>query len=155
MNLCAHKKLVKSYEATKYNFNIENEKSLEITMAANQGRPINAGGWYHNDFLPWIQNQDLRKSFGYGICLGLFLGIMNSFGHGWTFLLLLCLIFAFLTWMDDFLPWIQNQDLRKSFGYGICIGLFKAFLGNYEQPWSVYIFQDLLLFMIFAFSTLF
>ena len=72
-------------------------------MAANQGRPINAGGWYHNDFLPWI----------------------------------------------------QNQDLRKSFGYGICIGLFKAFLGNYEQPWSVYIFQDLLLFMIFAFSTLF
>ena len=28
-------------------------------------------GWYQNEFLPWIQNQDPKKLFGYGI--GLFL----------------------------------------------------------------------------------
>ena len=28
-------------------------------------------GWYQNEFLPWIQNQDPKKLFSYGI--GLFL----------------------------------------------------------------------------------
>ena len=28
-------------------------------------------GWYQNEFLPWIQNQDPKKLFGYGI--GIFL----------------------------------------------------------------------------------
>ena len=87
------KKLVKSYKATKYNFNIETEKPLEITMAANQGRPINTGGWYHIGFLPWIQNQYLKKSLGYGICLGLLLEITNYCGHG----LALLVIIAFMS----------------------------------------------------------
>ena len=71
--------------------------STAAATVANEERAPNAGGWYHNDFLPWIQNQDLRKSFGYGICIGLLLGIMNNFGPEWALLLLLFLIFAFST----------------------------------------------------------
>ena len=36
----------------------------------NRGRTPGAG-WYQNEFLPWIQNQDPRKLVSYGI--GLFL----------------------------------------------------------------------------------
>ena len=110
-------------------------------MAANQGRPINTGGWYHIGFLPWIQNQYLKKSLGYGICLGLFLEITNYCGHGLALLLLLCLMFVFLTWMDDFLPWIQNQDLRKSFGYGIYTGLFLGIMNNFGPGLSRFAFM--------------
>ena len=126
---------------------LQTKTSLEITMAANQ--PNGAGGWYNNEFLPWIQNQDLRKSFGYGIGFGLFLGITNSFGHLVELLIALFLIFAFSTWMDELLFLFQNQDLRRSFGYGICIGLFLGYMNNWIQN------QYLLLFLIFAFSTLF
>jgi hypothetical protein len=30
-----------------------------------------AGGWYQNKLLPWIQNQDKKKLVGYGV--GIFL----------------------------------------------------------------------------------
>ena len=36
----------------------------------NQGRTPHAG-WYQNELLPWIQDQDLKKLAGYGI--GMFL----------------------------------------------------------------------------------
>ena len=36
----------------------------------SQGRTPH-GGWYQNELLPWIQDQDLKKLAGYGI--GMFL----------------------------------------------------------------------------------
>lgn len=39
-------------------------------------------GWYQNEFLPWIQNQDPKKLFGYGIGLILLAGTAVALGLG-------------------------------------------------------------------------
>ena len=42
-------------------------------------------GWYQNEFLPWIQNQDLKKLVSYGIGMFLLAGklarILTDFFH--------------------------------------------------------------------------
>ena len=44
----------------------------------NRGRTPHAG-WYQNDLLPWIQNQDLKKLVGYGIGISLLAGKLLKF----------------------------------------------------------------------------
>ena len=44
----------------------------------NRGRTPHAG-WYQNDLLPWIQNQDLKKLLGYGIGISLLAGKLLKF----------------------------------------------------------------------------
>ena len=44
----------------------------------NRGRTPHAG-WYQNDFLPWIQNQDPKKLAFYGIGMFLLAGKLIEF----------------------------------------------------------------------------
>ena len=37
-------------------------------------RLTSGAGWYQNEFLPWIQNQDPKRLVGYGIGMFLFAG---------------------------------------------------------------------------------
>ena len=89
----------------------------------NRGRTPHAG-WYQNDFLPWIQNQDPIQLVGmllFGaltLIAGLFIIIINIWG--W--------------YQNELLPWIQNQDpiqLVGLFLYGgltlIVISTFTSF----------------------------
>ena len=45
----------------------------------NQGQGV---GWYENDFLPWLQNQDKKTLFGFGIGMVLLSGIIVLSGVG-------------------------------------------------------------------------
>ena len=44
-----------------------------------RGRTPEAG-WYQNDFLPWIQNEEVKNFLGYGICITLVIGLSALMG---------------------------------------------------------------------------
>ena len=48
-------------------------------IVKNQGQGV---GWYENDFLPWLQNQDKKTLFGFGIGMVLLSGIVVISGVG-------------------------------------------------------------------------
>ena len=68
-------------------------------------------GWYQNDFLPWIQNEEVKNVLGYGIGIALVIGLGALMGIG---------IYTYEDEIQEFANEIQewgNELMETTMGY--------------------------------------
>ena len=69
----------------------------------NRQRTSNAG-WYQNELLPWIQNQDLKTLVG-TVLLGLLIGLI------WLFIIIIDIILFLIICIEEFISNLSNLNL--------------------------------------------